>query len=75
MINIAKAWFLGFFEPGNWQEIEDKLGAISEREKTVPISQNGMTIPISPKAMADMADLLAAASEGPGDLQGSPDTV
>lgn len=73
MVGVAKAWFLSFFEPGQWQEVEDKLAAISERERAAADPAVPAGVSVSRSAMQDMRDLLAAAGGGP--VEESPNSV
>ena len=67
MISVTESWFLSFFEPSQWSEVQEKLESITRNESTSIVSPEGVHIPVSKQAMDDMADLLAAAMPKPED--------
>lgn len=72
LISVTESWFLSFFEPAQWSEVTEKLESITARESTQVFEKDGKVVPITSKAMADMADLLAAAGKPPPDAPVNP---
>lgn len=63
IISVTESWFLSFFEPTQWDKVRETLAEVGQTE--VIQNEQGINIPVSKGAMADMAELLAAAGSAP----------
>ena len=64
MISITQAWFLSFFEPAQWTEVEERLHSAATAVATVE-TKEGAGITVSQQHFDQMADLLQGVAPSP----------